>query len=135
VAGALAGLTTAWIERNLVGAEGSEFQLNLLQRALLAGHVICFYLAKLLYPVNLMFIYPRWTIDPSDPLAWTYIAFVLVATALLWSIRRRTRGPLACWLFFVGTLAPVLGFLNVYPFRFSYVADHFQYLEPVSEPS
>ena len=41
---------------------------------------------------------------------------------------RRYRGPLAGFLIFFGTLFPVLGFLNVYPFRFSYVADHFQYL-------
>ena len=27
-----------------------------------------------------------------------------------------------------GTLVPALGFVNVYPFVFSYVADHFQYL-------
>ena len=40
----------------------------------------------------------------------------------------KRRGPLAGFLFFVGTLVPVLGFLNVYPFRFSYVADHFQYV-------
>ena len=38
------------------------------------------------------------------------------------------RGLLAGYLFFCGTLAPVLGFFNVYPFVFSYVADHFQYL-------
>ena len=31
-------------------------------------------------------------------------------------------------LFFVGTLFPVLGFCNVYPFIYSYVADHFLYL-------
>jgi protein O-mannosyl-transferase len=35
---------------------------------------------------------------------------------------------LAGLLFFAGTLFPVLGFCNVYPFIFSYVADHFQYL-------
>ena len=46
----------------------------------------------------------------------------------LWALRQRWRGPLAGWLFFCGTLAPVLGFLNVYPFIYSYVADHFQYL-------
>jgi tetratricopeptide (TPR) repeat protein len=43
-------------------------------------------------------------------------------------LRRKNRGPLAAWLIFVGTLFPVLGFFNVYPFMFSYVADHFQYL-------
>ena len=43
-----------------------------------------------------------------------------------WSAGRR--GPLAGYLFFVGTLVPVLGFVNVFPFMFSYVADHFQYL-------
>jgi tetratricopeptide (TPR) repeat protein len=41
---------------------------------------------------------------------------------------RAARAPLAGLLFFVGTLFPALGFLNVYPFRYSYVADHFQYL-------
>jgi tetratricopeptide (TPR) repeat protein len=35
---------------------------------------------------------------------------------------------MAAFLIFAGTLFPVLGFLNVYPFRYSYVADHFQYL-------
>jgi tetratricopeptide (TPR) repeat protein len=34
-------------------------------------------------------------------------------------------------LFFAGTLFPALGFLNVYPFRYSFVADHFQYLASV----
>jgi protein O-mannosyl-transferase len=43
-------------------------------------------------------------------------------------LRKRTRGPLAAWLFYVGSLFPALGFFNVYPFLFSYVADHFQYL-------
>ena len=35
---------------------------------------------------------------------------------------------MAGFLFFTGTLFPALGFLNVHPFRYSYVADHFQYL-------
>ena len=29
---------------------------------------------------------------------------------------------------FVGMLFPALGFVNVFPFRYSFVADHFQYL-------
>ena len=43
-------------------------------------------------------------------------------------LAKRHRGPLAGYLYFCGTLAPALGFVDVYPFRFSYVADHFQYL-------
>jgi tetratricopeptide (TPR) repeat protein len=94
----------------------------------LAGRVIWFYLAKLLWPANLMFVYPRWQV--SAGLGWSYLfpLGVLVLLAALWAIRRRSRGPLAGALFFVGSLFPALGFFNVYPFVFSYVADHFQYL-------
>jgi len=51
----------------------------------------------------------------------------LLLAVLVW-LSRRCRAPLAGLLFFIGTLFPVLGFLNAYPFRYSLVADHFQYL-------
>ena len=58
----------------------------------------------------------------------SFLAAALLLAALLWRLRERWRGPLAGMLFFVGTLLPVLGFCNVFPFIYSYVADHFQYL-------
>ncbi len=126
--GGAVGLLSAWMERKVVGAEGAQFTMTLGQHFVLAGRVIWFYVGKLLWPANLMFIYPRWTVDSG--LGWQYLfpIAVLALGAALWVIARRTRGPLAAFLFFVGTLVPVLGFLNVYPFIFSYVADHFQYV-------
>ena len=126
--GAAAGLFTSWVERSYIGAQGPEFALTMLERCLLAGRVIWFYLAKLVWPVNLVFVYPHWTLDTGQ---WWQYLFPLSALALgaaLWRLARRERGPLAGFLFFAGTLFPVLGFLNVYPFIYSYVADHFQYL-------
>ncbi|MGD1098005.1 MAG: tetratricopeptide repeat protein [Bryobacteraceae bacterium] len=123
-----AGIFTAWVEREFVGAEGPDFALSLLDRFLIAGRVIWFYFAKLVWPVNLMFIYPHWKIDAA--VWWQYLfplGVVAIALALL-RFAKHSRGPLAALLFFVGTLVPVLGFLNVYPFMFSYVSDHFQYL-------
>jgi tetratricopeptide (TPR) repeat protein len=126
--GALAGLMTARIEHTVIGASGKDYALTLGQKFLLAGRVICFYVAKLVWPVNLTFIYPHWDVDIHDRSQyWLPAAVVLVAAALGFLALKR-RGPLAGFLFFVGTLVPVLGFLNVYPFRFSYVADHFQYV-------
>jgi protein O-mannosyl-transferase len=63
--GAAAGLLTAWVERRFIGAEGMAFDFTFLQRALLAGRVIWFYLSKLFWPVDLMFIYPRWEVNPA----------------------------------------------------------------------
>jgi tetratricopeptide (TPR) repeat protein len=126
--GAAAGLLTAWVERRFIGAEGMAFDFTFLQRALLAGRVIWFYLSKLFWPVDLMFIYPRWEVNPA---LWWHYLFPLGSLTLvgwLWIIRRRWRGPLAAMLFFIGSLFPALGFFNVYPFVFSFVADHFQYL-------
>lgn len=122
------GLFTSWFERNWIGAQGAEFALGFGQRVLLAARVFWFYLGKLLWPVDLCFFYPRWDV-PSDAPGWTaYLVAAGGVTVALWLLRARARGPLAGWLLFGGSLFPALGFFDVYPFRFSYVADHFQYL-------
>jgi tetratricopeptide (TPR) repeat protein len=126
--GTVAGLFTAWVERNLVGAEGSDFNYSITERVLIAGRAIWFYLSKFLWPQDLIFIYPRWQV--SEIIWWQYLfpATVLLLLAILMWLSRRWRGPLAGFLFFIGTLFPALGFLDVYPFRYSLVADHLQYL-------
>ena len=126
--GISAGLFTSWVERTLIGARGADFLLTPVQRVLIAGRAICFYAGKLLWPTNLTFFYPHWKIDPAVWWQWLFPAGVLAVVIGLVFVARRYRGPLAGFLIFCGTLFPVLGFLNIYPFRYSYVADHFQYL-------
>jgi tetratricopeptide (TPR) repeat protein len=126
--GAAAGLFTAWVERTLVGAQGAAYALTDAQRFLLAGRAIWFYAGKLLWPGNLIFSYPRWKLDAAAPWQYAYPLGVVAVAIGLCLLARRYRGPLAAFLLFAGTLFPVLGFFNIYPFLFSYVADHFQYL-------
>jgi protein O-mannosyl-transferase len=126
-AGASSGLFTAWVERTYIGARGQAFDLGLVERCFLAGRIVWFYLGKLFWPENLMFIYPRWAVSASG--SWSVGCLGLAAVlAVLWGVRSWSRAPLFAALFFVGSLFPALGFFNVYPFIFSYVADHFQYL-------
>ncbi len=122
------GLFTAWVERTLIGARGADFLLTPAQRVLIAGRAICFYVSKLLWPANLTFFYPHWNVDPGAWQQWLFPAAILAVLLIFGFAATRHRGPLASFLLFFGTLFPVLGFLNVYPFRYSYVADHFQYL-------
>ena len=128
VVGMGAGLFTAWVEWKFVGARGSAYDFTFIDRVLIAGRVIWFYLGKLVWPVDLIFIYPRWQV--SQTVWWQYLFPItaLLVSVGLWLLSRWNRAPLAAWLFFVGTLFPALGFFNVYPFCYSFVADHFQYL-------
>lgn len=132
VVGVLLVLPAAGMEKKMVAASTADFSMSLLQRGLLAGRVFWFYLGKLLWPANLIFTYPRWTIDSRS--AWQYIfplaAIVLLAFLLI--LAPRKRGPLAAFLIFGGTLFPVLGFLNVYWFIISYVGDHLEYLSALA---
>jgi tetratricopeptide (TPR) repeat protein len=125
---AAAAVVTPWVESKFVGAYGPAFDLRWIDRILIAGRAPWFYLGKIVWPADLVFIYPRWRLDAAD--AWQYVYALAAALALgaLWALRGRARGPLAAALLFVGTLFPALGFINVYPFVFSFVADHFQYL-------
>ena len=126
--GIAAGLFTVWVERNLVGAQGADFPLTPVERLLIAGRAPWFYLGKLLWPADLAFIYPRWRVNGSAPWQSLYPLASAAALAALWAQRRRVPGALAAALFFLATLFPALGFFDVYPFLFSFVADHFQYL-------
>ncbi len=125
---AAAAAVTAWVERTFIGARGPTFELGAIERILVAGRAVWFYLAKIAWPADLVFVYPRWTVDPHAGWQYLYPAAAVAVLAALYGIRRLSRGPLAAALLFAGTLFPALGFINVYPFVFSYVADHFQYL-------
>jgi tetratricopeptide (TPR) repeat protein len=130
--GAGLALMTVWMEKHHVGALGQDWSLSPVERILVAGRALWFYAAKLIWPTDLTFIYRRWPIDPS--LWWSY-AFPLAALgvmAVLWFARTRLgKGPLVAVLVFAGSLVPALGFVDVYPMRYSFVADHFQYLASV----
>src|SRR3984893_2410441 len=116
VVGVLAGSFTALFERIFIGAAGSEFQLSILQRCLIAGRDFWFYLFKLVWPANLTFIYPRWSV--SGAVWWQYLfpIGVLLILAYAWHLRSRSRGLLAATLIFLGLLLPALGFIDVFPF-------------------
>jgi protein O-mannosyl-transferase len=126
--GVCAGAVTSWMEQDFVGANQVQWNLTFVDRMLIAGRAICFYAAKLVWPRDLTFVYPRWQISSADWGQFIFPATVILCLATAWKLKSATgRGPLACLLLFTGTLFPALGFVNVYPMRFSFVADHFQY--------
>jgi len=127
--GLLMAFLTAWVERHHVGAGDINLSLTPAARCVLAGQALLFYLWKLLIPFPLIFIYPRWTINTANPIQWIPSLVVLAALMTLFLLRRRIgRGPLVAALLYAGTLLPALGFIDVYPMLYSWVADHFQYL-------
>ncbi|MBK8977261.1 MAG: tetratricopeptide repeat protein [Planctomycetes bacterium] len=126
------GLGFAWLTAHLeathVGADTLSFALSPAERALVAGRAVWFYAGKLLAPFGLTFIYPRWVLDTGSVAQWLWPVAALGVVAAAWAWRARLgRGPLTALLLFGGTLVPALGFVVVYPFRYSFVADHFQY--------
>jgi len=122
------GLVTVWWERYHQGTEGGIFTLGVRERFLIAGHAVWFYLGKLLWPVNLTFSYPRWTLHPTDPLAYAWLAAgILPVAAICYARRWLGRSVEVAALFYVATLVPMLGFIMLYTFRYSFVADHYQY--------
>ena len=131
-AGVAAGSVTAALERSHVGAEGAYWDQTLGERVLIAGRALWFYVGKLVWPRPLVFIYPRWTLDTGSLAQWAMpVAAAIAGVGLLAARTRVGRGPFAAALAFAVTLGPALGFVNVYPMRYSFVADHFAYLASV----
>ncbi|HKQ49416.1 MAG TPA: tetratricopeptide repeat protein [Phycisphaerae bacterium] len=124
----VSGLFTAWVEHDVIGAKEAGSNLLAVERILLPARVVWFYLSKLFWPAELIFVYPRWVVDPSVWWQWLFPMALIVLFIVLFPVSRKNRAPLAATLFFVGSLFPVLGFFNVYLYLYTFVADHFQYL-------
>jgi tetratricopeptide (TPR) repeat protein len=123
------GLVSIWWERHHQYAVGNAFALDWMSRLLIASRALWFYLGKLLWPAGLSFSYARWHIDPSDPWQYGWLAACLAAGALIWA---DGRGAKAAALFYLAMLAPLLGFIAEYTFRYTYVADHYQYVASIA---
>lgn len=144
------GLLSVWWEKHL---GNYELKYHLLggpvDRLLIATHALWFYTGKIFWPADLTFSYPRWEIHAGDWRQYGWLLACLAVAALVWLGRRSVasqpaiepgqrpvhwervrlgRGPVAALIFFVAALSPMLGFIPLYTFYFSYVADHYQYL-------
>src|SRR6266481_5741901 len=126
---AAAGLMTRWVESgNIAYKASTALAFSPVDRCLIAGRAFWFQLGKVLWPANLMFVYPRWEINAAVWWQYLFPLAVLALLGILWSLRRWFRAPLAGLLVYILLLLPTLGFLNQYFFIYSFVSDHWQYL-------
>jgi protein O-mannosyl-transferase len=126
---ALASGWTIWEQKFQAGAVGPDWAQTLPERLIVAGRAIWFYLAKLLWPQPLIFIYPRWSLDSSNLLAYVPLLTAIAGLVALWFIHAKwCRALFFAAAYYLISLFPVLGFFSVYFFRYSFVSDHFQYL-------
>ncbi len=74
-------------------------------------------------------IYPQWRLEAGSVLPWLFPLGSVAVLLSAWLLRGRLgRGPVAALFYFAGTLLPVLGLINFYWMRFSFVGDHLVYL-------
>jgi hypothetical protein len=107
-------------------------------RTAIAGMAILHYLSSIVWPVNLLPIYPRWEVDP--PKAWMFLAWPVIIGGAWWMWKNRDavapphwgRHALFAFGFFLLMVAPVLGFVTISYMRITWVADHFIYLPMIS---
>jgi len=123
-----AGLVTIW-RYQIGGADDPLWMVTWPERLVTAGHAVWFYLGKLLWPHPLVFIYPRWEPNAATGLSYPPLGAVILVWLILWLNRASwPRAAFFAFSYFVVALLPVLGLVQLYFLRYSFVEDHFQYL-------
>lgn len=122
-----AGLAEIWFQYNRALAATVRAD-PLPVRALTAVNAAGHYLRTVLWPSNLCFVTPTPDIHLTSPAAWGVPIAALLAGVLAWRARRGWgRHGLYAMGVYGAMLLPILGFLNIYFMRYSWVADHWQY--------
>ncbi|KJJ84297.1 Tetratricopeptide TPR_2 repeat protein [Candidatus Omnitrophus magneticus] len=127
--GLVAGLNTAYLEVHKVGALGMEWDFTFLERIVLMGRTLFFYIYKLCVPLEFMFFYPRWTINIYEIGQWVFVSIIAGIPIIFFLARKKIgRGAVTLFILYILSMLPASGILNVYPMQYSFVADHFSYL-------
>jgi tetratricopeptide (TPR) repeat protein len=130
--GLATGLLAVWWELHHQGTKFAKLDFSLIDRFLIASRALWFYIGKLIWPVNLAFSYPKWEIDATDSLQYSWLAACSGVAFALWYWRRKIgKGTIVAVVFFAATLSPVIGFISLYTFVYTYVADHYQYFASI----
>src|SRR6266581_4865563 len=109
-----------------IHAAASLAQLGVPSRLAISAHGLCFYLWKMILPVNLSPIYelPR-TVSPwAMPFILSF-GLAVAITAIVLTLRRRVLGLPAAWLAYLVVLLPVLG---IFQNGSQIAADRYTYL-------
>jgi len=122
------GLLTLWFLHRTAG-EQTVVLGGLMSRLACAGLSISFYFSKCVLPLDLMTIYPKWTVDPPSPiqfLPWPVLGGVLY---FLWTQRAGWgRHALLGLGFFLINLAPFIGLNAGSYMNYTWVMDHVLYI-------
>jgi len=112
----------------LVAQREAMQQLSFAGRAGNTAVAYVAYLGKMLYPAGLAVLYP---LPDGPPLAWEVVAAVslllAISTAVL-AVRRKCPYLLFGWLWYLGTLVPVIGLVQV---GSQAMADRYTYLTQI----
>lgn len=125
------GLVGMWFQTTVSIAHHAEIVRTdpLWARTAIAGLAVWFYAYKALLPINLSFVYPRWTLTTPSLGAYLPAVAIVLVLGSCWHFRRGWgAAPGVAFSYYLLNLFPVLGFITIYFMRFSFVADHWQYL-------
>ena len=86
------------------------------------------YVVKIFWPINMALIYPH----PLDKLTFFQVGlstiFLIVVSLLVWQSRKQRPYAITGWLWFLGTLVPVIGLVQVGP---QGMADRYAYIPTI----
>jgi protein O-mannosyl-transferase len=124
----VAGVSTVWFQYGNAMHWRTVREADFAGRLAAAGWPPWFYFFKTVLPFRLNVVYPKWEIDPSRLVSWLPGVLLITCFLVFWRERKSWgRAALFGCGYFTVTLFPVLGFFDQAFYRFSLVADHWQY--------
>src|SRR5208282_863371 len=121
---------TIWTQRLQMATDSDpQWVRTWPERLATAGDAVWFYLGKLLWPHPLIAIYPRWQIDAGQWVSYFPLLAAMIVLIIFWLKRQAWARPyFFAFGYFLVTLLPVLGLVNMAFSHASFVGDHLQYL-------